>query len=65
MNKKRLKPLLQFVLLLGIGVAFIWFSFKDITEEEKTSIIRALKSADYFWFGISIGVTFLSNFLRV
>ncbi len=64
MNKKRLKPLLQFVLLLGIGVAFIWFSFKDITEEEKTSIISALKSADYFWVGISLGVSFLSHFLR-
>ena len=64
MNSARLKPILQFVLLLGIGVAFIWFSFKDITEEEKTSIINALKSANYFWVGLSIGVSFLSHFLR-
>jgi len=64
MKMTRIKPILQFLVLLGIGIAFIYFSFRNITPEEKLQIIAALKSADYFWVSISLIISLLSHLLR-
>ncbi|MES2762719.1 MAG: lysylphosphatidylglycerol synthase transmembrane domain-containing protein [Bacteroidota bacterium] len=62
MNKST-KSVIQFIVLLGIGILLVWLSFKSVwTEKEK--ILDSFKTADYFWVGISILIAFFSHFLR-
>ena len=60
---KRTKSIIQFVVLLGVGILLAWLSIKSVwTEREK--IADSFKSANYFWVGISILIAFVSHFLR-
>ena len=62
MNKNT-KSVIQFIVLLGIGILLVWLSFKSVwTEKEK--ILDSFKAANYFWVGISILIAFFSHFLR-
>lgn len=62
MNKST-KSIVQFIVLLGIGILLVWLSFRSVwTEKEK--ILDSFKTANYFWVGISIAIAFLSHFLR-
>jgi uncharacterized protein (TIRG00374 family) len=62
MNKST-KSVVQFIVLLGIGMLLVWLSFRSVwTEKEK--ILNSFKTADYFWVGISILIAFFSHFLR-
>ncbi|MES2565986.1 MAG: lysylphosphatidylglycerol synthase transmembrane domain-containing protein [Bacteroidota bacterium] len=62
MNKST-KSIIQFIVLLGVGILLVWLSFRSVwTEKEK--ILNSFKTADYFWVGISIFIAFLSHFLR-
>lgn len=61
---KSTKSIIQFIVLLGIGVLFIWLSIRSITPEQKVKIIDAFKEADYFWVVISLVISFFSHFLR-
>jgi uncharacterized membrane protein YbhN (UPF0104 family) len=62
--KANTKSIIQFVVLLGIGVLLIWLSLRQITPAQKEEIIYAYKTADYFWVFISIVIAFLSHFFR-
>lgn len=60
---KRTKSIIQFVVLLGVGILLVWLSFRSVwTEKEK--ILNSFKNANYFWVSISILIAFLSHFLR-
>jgi uncharacterized protein (TIRG00374 family) len=62
MNKST-KSIIQFIVLLGIGILLVWLSFRSVwTEKEK--ILDSFKTAKYFWVGISVVIAFLSHFLR-
>ncbi len=61
---KSTKSILQFIVLLGIGVLFIWLSVRSITPEQKEKIIDAFKQANYFWIIVSLLISWLSHFLR-
>ena len=62
MNKST-KSIIQFVVLLGIGILLVWLSFRSVwTEKEK--ILDSFKTANYFWVSISIVIAFFSHFLR-
>lgn len=60
---KSTKSILQFALLLGIGVLLIWLSLKQVAPE-KENIINAFKNANYFWIFISLVISWFSHFLR-
>lgn len=64
MQVKNNKSIIQFVVLLGIGILLIWLSLRQITPEQRTEIIYALKTADYTWVLVSIVISFLSHFFR-
>ncbi len=64
MKAKNAKSIVQFIILLGVGVLFIWLSIRQITPEQKTEIFYAFKTADYFWIVISLIIAWLSHFLR-
>jgi len=60
---KNTKSIIQFVVLLSIGILLIWLSLKQVAPE-KDKIIDAFKNANYFWIGISMVIALLSHFLR-
>ena len=62
MNKST-KSIIQFVVLLGIGILLVWLSFRSVWSE-KEKIMDSFKTANYFWVSISIVIAFLSHFLR-
>lgn len=61
---KSTKSILQFIVLLGIGVLFIWLSVRSITPDQKEKIIDAFKQANYFWIIVSLLISWFSHFLR-
>ncbi|MCE3227411.1 MAG: hypothetical protein K0S32_1962 [Bacteroidetes bacterium] len=61
---KNTKSIIQFVVLLGIGILLIWLSIRKITPEQKADIFTAFRTADYTWLIISLLVSFISHFLR-
>lgn len=64
MLSKNTKSILQFLVLLTIGVLLIWLSLKKITPQQKLEIIQAFQTANYFWIVFAMGIAFLSHFLR-
>jgi glycosyltransferase 2 family protein len=62
MNKTT-KSVVQFIVLLSIGILLVWLSFKSVwTEKEK--IVDSFKNANYFWVSLSIVISLFSHFLR-
>ncbi|MEO6304132.1 MAG: lysylphosphatidylglycerol synthase domain-containing protein, partial [Bacteroidia bacterium] len=64
MAAKSAKSIIQFIVLLGIGVLFIWLSVRQITPQQREEIFDAFRQADYFWVVISLVISLLSHFLR-
>jgi uncharacterized protein (TIRG00374 family) len=62
MNKST-KSIIQFIVLLGIGILLVWLSFRSVWSE-KEKIMDSFKTANYFWVSISIVIAFFSHFLR-
>jgi uncharacterized protein (TIRG00374 family) len=62
LNKKT-KSIVQFIVLLSIGILLVWLSFKSVWTE-KDKILDSFKNANYVWVGISLLVSFFSHFLR-
>lgn len=62
MNKNT-KAVIQFIILLGVGILLVWLSFKSVWPK-KEEIFKAFQNANYFWVSISICIAFLSHFLR-
>ncbi len=60
---KRTKSILQFVVLLGVGILLVWLSFKSVWTE-KDKIFNSFKNANYFWISISILIALFSHVLR-
>jgi len=60
---KNIKSITQFVVLLSVGILFIYLSLKQVAPY-KEQIIDAFKNANYFWVLITLIISFLSHFLR-
>lgn len=60
---KNTKSIIQFIVLLGVGILLVWLSFRSVWTE-KDKIAESFKTANYFWVGISILISFFSHFLR-
>ncbi|HQQ93053.1 MAG TPA: lysylphosphatidylglycerol synthase transmembrane domain-containing protein [Bacteroidia bacterium] len=63
MSGSKKRSVLQFLLLLSVGLLLVWLSLKQVAPE-KDNIIRSFQNADYFWVGISMFIAFLSHFFR-
>ena len=63
MAVKNTKSILQFIVLLSIGILLIWLSLRQVAPQ-KDNIIKAFQNADYFWVFISLLISFFSHFLR-
>lgn len=62
--KKQLGNILKFIISLGIGIALVFWSLKDVTEEQKQIIIDSFKRANYFWLFLLLFFGLASNFFR-
>lgn len=63
MAKSKTGSIVQFVVLLSIGILLIWLSVKQVAPQ-KDQIIEAFQNANYFWVGIAMLISFFSHFLR-
>ena len=62
MNKST-KSIIQFIVLLGVGILLAWLSIKSVWGE-RDKIADSFATANYFWVGVSIAIAFLSHYLR-
>ena len=60
---KRTKSVIQFVVLLGIGILLTWLSLKAVWGE-RDKIVNSFKTANYFWVFISVIISVFSHLLR-
>lgn len=63
MAVKNTKSIIQFIILLSIGVLLIWLTLKQVAPK-KNEIIAAFKNTNYFWIGLSMLIALFSHFLR-
>lgn len=61
--KPKTKSIIQFIVLLGVGILLVWLAFSQVAEK-KEEIINAFTNANYFWVLISVIIGFISHFLR-
>ena len=57
------RSIIQFIVLLGVGVLLVWLSLKQVAPE-KDKIIDAFTNANYFWIVIAMIISFFSHFFR-
>lgn len=63
MNQK-LKNTIQTLFFAALGIAFIWWFWAKLGEEEKIQIWKSLSQTNYLWFGFAIIVSLLSHYIR-
>src|SRR4026207_598969 len=61
---KHLRTILQYCFFLGLGIFLAWWSIKDLTDENKSQIREALKTAKYWLIIPVFGILLLSHFIR-
>ena len=61
--KPKTKSIIQFIVLLGLGILLVWLALKQVGDK-KQEIIEAFQNADYFWVTISTVICFIAHFLR-
>ncbi|NAS31216.1 flippase-like domain-containing protein [Flavobacteriaceae bacterium R38] len=64
MNKKQIIKVLKFILPLALGVFLIWYSYSTTSEEDRKTIYKYIKEADYFWVAMSWLLGILSHLSR-
>ena len=60
---KRTKSIIQFVVLLGVGILLAWLSIKSVWID-RAKIANSFQTANYFWIGISMLIAIFSHYLR-
>src|SRR5690606_7645286 len=63
MAGKTARSLIQFFVLLAIGILLIWLSLRSVAPQ-KDKIVDAFANADYMWIGVAMFIALLSHFLR-
>ncbi len=61
--KPKTKSIIQFVVLTGLAVLFVWFAYSQVADK-KTEIISAFANANYVWVFICAFIGFLSHIVR-
>lgn len=64
MNKKLLVTILQYVVFLGLGIAIIFYMSAQLSDEQKDSMIAAIKGVRLWLLAPIFVVGFLSHYFR-
>jgi len=62
--KGRVKQALQFIIFFGLGLGLMYWQFNKFNPDEKAHFFTALKTANYAWFALAIGVGMLAHLSR-
>jgi uncharacterized protein (TIRG00374 family) len=62
--KKKLKVALQIAFSLALGGFFIWFSVRDLSQEQIDEIWSAFRQADYLWLVAAFFIGIASHWVR-
>ncbi len=62
--KSKIINILKVIIPLLIGVYLMWYFWDAMTDKDRASFFRALKTANYFWFVLSLFLSFLSHLSR-
>jgi glycosyltransferase 2 family protein len=62
--RSKILTFIKFTFFLGLGIVFIWLSLKDLSQEEKSEIIRSFKIANYNWVVLVLIIGIFSHLLR-
>lgn len=61
---KKSADILKLILSLGIGIALVWLTTRQLTEEQIEKIKGVFANANYFWVVLGPAVGMLSNVVR-
>ena len=64
MNKKILLTVLQYIIFLGLGIAIIMYMSSQLSEEDKASMMAAIKGVRIWLLAPIFVVGFLSHYVR-
>lgn len=62
--KQHILSAVKFLVFLSLGALLVWLAIKDLTEEDKIQIYRALSEANYVWVGVSILIGIIAHLSR-
>jgi len=62
--KKRYRVILQYIFFFGLGFFLVWWSIKDLTDEDRSHIKAALRNARYLLILPVLILLVISHYLR-
>ncbi len=62
--KTKVLSVLKVIVPLLIGMYLMWYFWEAMSEKDKQSFFKAIHEANYFWFGVSLVLSFLSHLSR-
>ena len=62
--KKIIFNALKIIIPFGIGIYLTWYFYNALTNDQKDAFGKALTDANYFWFGLSMLLGWLSHLSR-
>jgi glycosyltransferase 2 family protein len=62
--KKRIITIAKYLFFLGLGIFLVWWSIKDLNNEQESQIKSALRQANYLLFIPVFFILILSHFIR-
>lgn len=64
MGKINIKVWLQYIIFLGLGLGLVWYSSKDLTEEQVSQLTQSLKQTRFLYIIPVIVVMLISHYSR-
>lgn len=62
--QKKLSSILQYLIFLGLGAFLLWYSASNLSEENKTQLVKSLKEADYLMVIPPMLALLVSHYIR-
>lgn len=62
--RKKYITILQYIFFFGLGIFLVWWSIKDLTNEDRSHIRTALRNARYLLILPVFVILFISHYLR-
>lgn len=62
--KNKIKNIIQTLFFIALGIAFIWWFWEKLGNEERTQIWKSLEQTNYFWFILASIISLASHYVR-
>lgn len=61
---KQLANVIKIAVFFGLGILLVWLAIRNLTPQQKTDIVDAFKSANYFWLFATMVIGIISHVSR-